>query len=222
MQIYNLFIGYAGQDKQYAEFVWTCLSQISEIRPYLAEITPNYGENFKDRIMNVLDSTNFMVVFLTKNGVQSQWVNQEIGYAFAVKRKKQELKIIPISLSNVQLKGLITKDTEDILFVDNLPLDRVVSNIIYQIRNSIPNGWNRDKFTWIIKCNHCLDKEGVPLKYNCYLPSDAVIKDAYAKNSFILDSICPKCNGKNYVNVLSLLPSKPPSDQQDRQDVKMV
>jgi hypothetical protein len=159
---------------------------------------------------------------LTDNGTQSQWVNQEIGYAFAVKRKKQEMKIIPISLKNVQLRGLITKETEDILLVDDMSLDHIVSRIIYQIRNSVPNGWNRDKFTWRIKCNYCLDEEGVPLKYDCYLPSDAVIKDAYAKNTFIIESICPKCRRKNYVNVLSLLPSKPPNEPQDVQDVKMI
>lgn len=102
---YNLFIGYSGEDKKHAEFVYNCLSQIAEMKPYLAEILPNYGESFKERILNFLDITDFMVVFLTKNGVESQWVNQEIGYATAIKRKKHPMRIIPISLKNVQLKG---------------------------------------------------------------------------------------------------------------------
>lgn len=126
MQKYYLFIGYSGEDKQHAEFIYQCLSQIAEIQPYLAEIVPNYGENFKKRILDFLDITNFMVVFLTQRGVESQWVNQEIGYAMAVKRKRQNLQVIPISLSNVKLRGLITKDSEDILFVDKMPLNLVV------------------------------------------------------------------------------------------------
>jgi hypothetical protein len=206
MQKYYLFIGYSGKDKQYAEYIYACMSQIAEIQPYLAEIVPNYGENFKKRILDFLDKTNFMVVFLTKRGVQSQRVNQEIGYAMAVKRKRQNLQIIPISLSNVKLRGLITKDSEDILFVDNMPQIRIVMSIIYQIRNSVQNGWNQDKFTWKITCNHCVDKRGGHLKYDCCLPSDAEIKDALAKNDFIVESICPKCKKKNYVNILSLLP----------------
>lgn len=109
----------------------------------------------------------------------------------AVKGKRQNLQIIPISLSDVKLRGLITKDSEGILFVDTMLLKLVVMNIIYQIRNSVQNGWNQDKFTWKIACNHCLDKRGGHLKYDRCLPSDAEIKDALAKNDFIVESICP-------------------------------
>jgi hypothetical protein len=210
MTTYNLFIGYSGKDKQSAEFVFSCLSQIKEIRPYLAEIIPDYGEDFKKRILNALDKADFMVVFLTENGVQSQWVNQEIGYAFALKRKRY-IQIIPISLKNIELRGLITKDTEDILYLDNLPFDRVIQHIIYQIRNHVPRGWNRQKFTWRIKCNYCLDKEGVNKIYDACLPSDSATKNAIMNNELICTSICPKCKKPNYLNILTLLPSKPPN-----------
>lgn len=97
-----------------------------------------------------------------------------------------------------------------------MPLDQVVSNIIYAIRNSVPKGWGKNKFTWKIKCNYCLDKEGVNLTYECCLPSDKAIKNAYAKNDFVSESICPKCKKKNYLNILCLLPSEPPNE------VKMI
>jgi hypothetical protein len=60
-----------------------------------------------------LDNSLFMVVLLTESGIKSQWVNQEIGYAHALQRKNKEKPpfIIPVSRKNLELRGLITKDT---------------------------------------------------------------------------------------------------------------
>ncbi|MCJ7573068.1 toll/interleukin-1 receptor domain-containing protein, partial [Candidatus Bathyarchaeota archaeon] len=81
---YRIFIAYASEDTAFAGQIRNSLSKISEFRPYLANEYPIYGSNFKERIQNAIQDSNYLIVILTKDGVASQWVNQELGYACAI------------------------------------------------------------------------------------------------------------------------------------------
>jgi excisionase family DNA binding protein len=79
---------------------------------YVAEFYPEPGEMLPKKILKNLRSSDCMVVILTSVGVQSPWVQQEIGVA-----KTLDLPIIPMVEEGVTVKGLLEG-------VEYIPLDR--------------------------------------------------------------------------------------------------
>ena len=84
---WKVFIGYSSEDDELAQYIHDCLKRIVQIQPYKAENYLQFGEDFKKKIQNEQDTSQFMIVLLTNNGIRSQWVNQEIGYAYALKKE---------------------------------------------------------------------------------------------------------------------------------------
>lgn len=54
------------------------------IECYIYEFYPKYGKYVPETIKNNIQNCSTVVVLLTEDGVQSQWVNQEIGMGFAL------------------------------------------------------------------------------------------------------------------------------------------
>lgn len=168
---YRIFIAYANEDKAMATQVRDSLERINEFRPYLAADYPAVGENFKERIMNAIANCRFFIVFMTENGIKSQWVNQELGYACRVKKRKRNYRIIPISKRHLKLKGFITEDTEDLLFLDECDFEYIIANIFIQIRHSIPMSLKEGGLNVKYYCPSCKDRHGQPLETIGQLPS---------------------------------------------------
>lgn len=212
--IYKTFIAYAGEDERTAQYIHSSLGKIVQIQPYKAENYLDYGGEFKQRIQNEIVDSIFMVALLTENGKNSQWVNQEIGFAFALKalRKKFDPRnkdvpiIIPISQKNVKLKGLITTDSNDILFMDCYDsFELVMANIIQSIRSHIPKGLGDKKLTTKITCSNCVGKNGRPFEWEGYVPSAEIIRELILKNEPII-SECPKCKTKTFYDARTFFP----------------
>jgi hypothetical protein len=72
------------------------------LNPYDYRHDPEPGKIIPDKILEKIKSCEHFVTFLTEQGVKSQWVNQEIGMAFASDRH-----IIPIVQENVRYEGVI-------------------------------------------------------------------------------------------------------------------
>ena len=168
---YGVFIAHAHEDKVLARKVKDTLDRILELSPYLAEDYQLAGENFKERIMNDIYQSQCFIVFLTENGIESQWVNQELGYACRVKKQKRNYRIIPISKSNLTPKGFITTDTEDFIFLDKYDFETFMANIFIQVRFSIYNALRQGGLHVVHYCPSCKDPVGLPLKVTCQLPS---------------------------------------------------
>lgn len=212
---YKAFIGYASEDNQYAQDIHDSLARIVQIQPYKAEIYLKYGEDFKQRIQNELHESYFMIVLLTDNGKNSQWVNQEIGFAFALKRRLMPRyaglpHIIPISQKHVESKGLITKDSIDILFLEDFPsFEYVIANIILTIRSHIPRGLEEGLLKARITCSNYLDKSGLPLEYEALIPSSETIgRVIESQPKPFLGYRCPNCHTENVVDSRTFFPCK--------------
>jgi len=214
---YKTFIGYSSEDKNLAQYIHDCLERIVQIQPYLAEIYPSYGEDFKKTLQNELYNSKFMVVLLTNNGICSQWVNQEIGYAYALKKRPRLLPalrdlphIIPISENQTELKGFITKDTIDILFLDKYAsFELVIADIISTIRNYIPRGLEKGMLTVRITCSNCANDEGLPFEYEGSIPShETICKVIESDPQLLYEYICPSCNAKNVIDIRTFLPTQ--------------
>jgi len=213
---YKVFIGYSSEDDDKAQYIHDCLARIVQIRPYKAELYQAYGEDFRQRIQRQLEESHFMVVLLTSSGKNSQWVNQEIGFACALKRRLQgkykELPhIIPISEKQLELKGFVTKDSTDILLLDNFTyFEDVVLNIIVAIRRYIPRGWEEGFLKLRVTCSNCVDKKGLPYENdNALVPDvESIVKIVQSDPQPILEYTCPKCKAKNLVDARTFLPKR--------------
>lgn len=75
-------------------------AKLNGIQTYVAERDPKYGESLSDKIKRAIQSSDCMIIFLTKGGAESPWVNQEIGVARALLKPR-----IPIVEKGVKVRG---------------------------------------------------------------------------------------------------------------------
>jgi hypothetical protein len=211
---FKVFIGYAKEDDDKASYIFSCLNGIVGIQPYKAEFFKECGEDFKEKIQRELTDSHLMIVLLTENGKNSQWVNQEIGYAYALKKRRHSEyenlpNIIPISLKNVNLKGFITTDTLDFLFLDDYPsFELLMANIINQIRWRVPRGYEEGTLQLRVTCFNCVDEKNFPFVWVTKLPSQEDVTRAIQQNRCWLQYTCPQCKRPDYVDVRTFLSHK--------------
>jgi hypothetical protein len=214
---YNIFISYASEDNNLAQLLYDSLGRIVQFRPYKAENYLNFNEDFKQRIQAALIDSDFVIALLTKKGKSSQFLNQELGFALAVKfynravvkakldPNKDMPIIIPVSQKGVRLKGFITKDSNDLLFLDKYASPELfVAEIIACLRHSV-KGEKGKKLKMKVTCPNYHDKDGLSLTYEEYLPHVDVMWGLIRKNQ-PLKSECPKCKKITLFDSRTLLP----------------
>lgn len=205
----HTFIGHSHRDKGYADTIYLSLQRIVPLTPYIAEYFPNYGEDYKKRIMAQLDRSTFIIFILSQNGINSQWVNQEIGYAHALRRKKGIPFIIPITNKNLQLSGLITQDSTDVLFEEEYPNPSwVIANVIIKIRSNLQDAYKKGALEIKVDCTNCHDKDGNPYEFKEDIPSMKTLDKAYSLNQTTYFAVCPKCKKKIPLDNRTWLPIK--------------
>ena len=77
---FDVFLSHDSQDFDLVDRVWKILDRIN-ISAYMYEFYPNYGQYLPETIKAMLKQSKCVVVFFTRNGMNSQWVNQEVGIA---------------------------------------------------------------------------------------------------------------------------------------------
>jgi hypothetical protein len=75
-------------------------ANLNGISTNISERDSHYGEPLSEKIERSIKASDCMLIFLTKDGTQSAWVNQEIGFAKALGKLR-----IPIIEEGVQVKG---------------------------------------------------------------------------------------------------------------------
>jgi len=199
---YQIFIAHTSKNEEYARYICSNLSNIVEFEPYLAQDYPSYGDNFKDRIQNAIENCNVFIVCFSESALINQWVNQELGYACAVrKRNPRRHHIIPISRSDLDLRGMITRHSEDILFEDKYSPEELIANIILSIRNHIPGGHSYGSLHFMVKCKQCRDNVNLPTEYPILLPDQHTLLRTIEAEEDTWYSACPSCGHRNYVNI---------------------
>jgi hypothetical protein len=212
LQPINVFIAHSNKDKISAHNFFICLQKIDPFIPYMAEYYTNPGEDYKNRIMMQLEQSTFVIFLLTENGMNSQWVNQEIGYAYALRKKNKGIPIVlPISSKKLELKGLITKDSDDILFSEDF-LDNKweIYNVITKIRSRIDKGLDKGTFRIRVTCLSCHDKkENLPFEFQADFPSQRTL-DRILANQITYTVSCPQCHTKIPLDIRTWFPIKQP------------
>ncbi len=110
--LFDVFLSHDSQDYEIVDRVWKILDRIN-ISAYMYEAYPDYGQYLAETIKKMMKQSKYVVVFFTRNGVNSQWVNQEVGIAIGSAPAFQSITI-PVLEEGVTCKGF----TEHLIHVD--------------------------------------------------------------------------------------------------------
>lgn len=97
---YTVFISHSASDQRLVTTLSNTLSRMG-INVYVAEWYLAPGTPVSRKVFEQIDNSNCVVAVLTRNGIRSQWVHQEIGYA-----RKANKPIIPLVEKGVRREQL--------------------------------------------------------------------------------------------------------------------
>jgi hypothetical protein len=106
--VYKLFVSHSSLDTTLVELVRSL--KLPGIELYFAEDDPRYGDPLPAKIEHEIDTSDALVVFLTKHGAESASVNQEVGYA-----RKAHKRIIAVVEDGTKV-GVLIQGVEIIRF----------------------------------------------------------------------------------------------------------
>ena len=152
----HVFISYGGNDRPFAEKLATTIKKNFKdiIETRIIESEDDFDANtWKQKVLSDLENTSIFIIIISENSIHRQWPNQELGYAFALKKHaKIELKIIPVvevegwegnRAKYVELKGFITEDMDKVHYDPKRP-DDCISEVISKIEAIDLDGMERE------------------------------------------------------------------------------
>ena len=82
---YKVFISHSTRDRKLVIALANILSKFG-IKVFVAEWYLTPGQKLDRKVFANLDNADCVVVLLTRNGIRSNWVQQEIGYALKISK----------------------------------------------------------------------------------------------------------------------------------------
>jgi hypothetical protein len=184
MSKYDIFLSHSEQDEELIEKIDKSLTSIN-FDVYVEEYERNFGTDVVESVCEAIDSSNYFMVILTDKSIISQWVNQEIGYAYA-----NEKNIIPVYVGKIKLRGMIT--TIKGIKVKEYNINDVVSKIVWHFIKE--DDISKFKF----ECEKCGEEWWIDI------PEKKDLYNWRKKNQPIKDK-CGECNHYNKFNPETLL-----------------
>jgi len=155
---FKVFLSHSTED---TDLTWRIAETLDRlhIRTFVYEFYLAGGENRFEKIKEMIVGTKYFLVLLTENGLKSQWVNQEIGYAVGM--RKTLIPIVQIdSVTGERLKSDGFVELHDqISFNPNLT-GGMISNLVYTFYSWLLNTGRWSDRIWLTcKCGYEWDKE---------------------------------------------------------------
>jgi len=126
---FRVFLSHSEADPGLTRRICDVLNRL-HIRTLVYEYYPLGGANRFERIKTMINGTPYFLALLTANGLQSQWVNQEIGYAVGVgKTIIPILEIDPRTGERLKSRGFV--ELHDPILLNPLDPGLMVSILIY-------------------------------------------------------------------------------------------
>jgi len=132
---FRVFLSHAEEDYALVRRVWSILFRL-KVSPYVYERYPDYRKDIPAGIRDVLRDCVMCITFLTRDGIDSQWVQQELGLAYAFDKI-----IVPVVERGVVYKGFVQ-------MIRNIPYqaktpDEMISHIIYAVRTHVIQNYDK-------------------------------------------------------------------------------
>lgn len=126
---FKVFLSHAEEDYELVYRVWGILSRL-KATPYMHELYPDYRRDIPTGIRDVLRDCSVCITFLTKDGINSQWVQQELGIAYAFDKV-----IVPVIETGLKYKGFVQM-IRRIPYEPGDP-DQMIYDVIYAVRTHL-------------------------------------------------------------------------------------
>lgn len=149
---YQVFISHAtGEDGKLTNWLAEALDRLY-IRAYVYERYQRGGQNRFETIKKMINECPYFLVILTKAGMLSQWVNQEIGYAVAIGKE-------PIPVLEVD-NGILVRSKGFVELHDPVRFKRgdriglmaeILHTLVYLLDEN--KEW-KDEYYFSCKCGH--------------------------------------------------------------------
>ncbi len=103
IEFYSCFISYSSKDQAFAERLHNDL-QNKGVRVWFAPEDLKIGDKFRTRIEEAIRFYDKLLIVLSENSIQSQWVEKELETAFERERQQNRAVLFPIRLDDAVMK----------------------------------------------------------------------------------------------------------------------
>lgn len=104
---YKVFLSHSTRDRGLVIALANLFSKLG-VEASVAEWYLTPGERLDKKVFTEIDQSDCTVVLLTKNGMRSNWIHQEIGYA--LKSNKPLISLVEKGISSKELGSLEGKE----------------------------------------------------------------------------------------------------------------
>lgn len=110
----KLFLSFTSQDRNHPIFNRLLADLKSrELDLWMGEEKIRSGDNIFEKIKKGIDSTDYFLYVLSKNGTENYWMSNEYNLAYVSQLSRQTLQIIPIIIDQFRLPPFI-RDSQNI------------------------------------------------------------------------------------------------------------
>jgi len=100
LQFYSCFISYSTDDQDFADRLYADL-QIKGVRCWFAPEDLKIGERFRQRIDEAIRLHDKLLLILSEQSVQSDWVREEVESCLEREWREKRLVLFPVRVDNV-------------------------------------------------------------------------------------------------------------------------
>ncbi len=129
----KIFISYNHSDRNLATKLAINLSQDPDIDVFIDYWEISIGDSLLDKIESAIDSSSFLVVILSKNSVESKWVQDELKYAYYKEPEIGRNFILPVLIDQCKIPMYLI-DKLRINLRDDFEYDRGLQLLLNKIR----------------------------------------------------------------------------------------
>jgi uncharacterized protein YjbI with pentapeptide repeats len=104
IQFYSCFISYNSNDQKFAQRLHDDL-QNKGVRCWFAPEDLKIGDEFRRTIGQQIRVRDKLLIILSENSIQSEWVGDEVEKAFAEEKEQGALKLFPVRLDGAVLEA---------------------------------------------------------------------------------------------------------------------
>jgi hypothetical protein len=99
---YSCFISYSSADQEFAERLYTTL-QSNDVRCWYAREDMKIGAKILDTLDEAIRLRDKLLLILSANAIESEWVEDEVTKAFAEERDRKQTVVFPIRIDDAVL-----------------------------------------------------------------------------------------------------------------------
>jgi len=103
---YNIFVSYAGADKTYAKTLTDKLSELG-LSVWFDEYELKPSDSIIDKIGQAISTSDYFIVLLSNNSVQSKWVQFELGTFLTREFTTRDITLLPIIIDDCEIPEIL-------------------------------------------------------------------------------------------------------------------